>query len=374
MLFYKGKLVLPTFSVWITRFLHEFHDPLVGGHSGFFQTFKRISENLFWHGMKKDIRDYLAGCKVCQKSKSDTLSPAGLLQPLPIPTLIWEDISMDFVGGLPQSKGIDTILVVVDRLSKYTHFCPLIHPFTTKQVAELFAIEIVRLHGIPRSIVSDRDPIFMSGFWKELFCLQGSKLHHSSAYHPQSDGQTEVVNHYLESYLRCFACDKPRTWSGCIFRTYNMNVSRELKKPSKYRHVISQYVQFTGIRNDYHTINSTTTMSLHFTHKTSLKNFVKNIKIHIHSKPDCNYVNRTKTEGPKTESPVSQADSNTKHFRSLTIFVYVHLNYIICFVPEFDGDGKMLFYYTMLSGLLVVVLKSIYDPLFCLLVTCWKTQ
>ena len=84
---------------------------------------------------------------------------------------------MDFVGGLPKSKGIDTILVVVDRLSKYAHFYPLIHPFIAKQVVELFAREIIRLHGIPQSIVSDRAPIFMSGFWKELFRLQGSKLH-----------------------------------------------------------------------------------------------------------------------------------------------------------------------------------------------------
>ncbi|KAL5572823.1 hypothetical protein UlMin_022420 [Ulmus minor] len=212
LLFYKGRLVLPKPSKWITRLLHEFHDSLVGGHSGFFRTLKRMSGNVFWQGMKKDIRDYVAECEVCQKSKNDTLSPAGLLQPLPIPALIWEDISIDFVGGLPKSKGIDTILVVVDRLSKYAHFCPLVHPFTAKQVAELFAREIVRLHGFPRSIVSDRDPIFMSGFWKELFKLQGSKLHHSSAYHPQSNGQTEVVNRCLESYLCCFASDKPKSW------------------------------------------------------------------------------------------------------------------------------------------------------------------
>ncbi|KAL5555887.1 hypothetical protein UlMin_038123 [Ulmus minor] len=216
LLFYKGRLVLPKPSKWITSLLHEFHDSLVGGHSGFFRTLKRMSGNVFWQGMKKDIRDYVAECEVCQKSKNDTLSLAGLLQPLPIPALIWEDISIDFVGGLPKSKGIDTILVVVDRLSKYAHFCPLVHPFTAKQVAELFAREIVRLHGFPRSIVSDRDPIFMSGFWKELFKLQGSKLHHSSTYHPQSDGQTEVVNRCLESYLRCFASDKPKSWSGWL--------------------------------------------------------------------------------------------------------------------------------------------------------------
>lgn len=134
--------------------------------------------------MKKYIQDYVAQCEICQKSKYDALSPAGLLQPLPIPKQIWDDISMDFILGLPKSKGIDTILVVVDRLSKFVHFCGLTHPFSAKQVADLFVRNIVRLHGIPRSIVSDRDPIFMSIFWEDLFHQQGTKLHHRSAYHP----------------------------------------------------------------------------------------------------------------------------------------------------------------------------------------------
>ena len=161
------------------------------------------------------MQKFIQECATYQRSKSETLAPGRLLHPLPILDIIWEQVSMDFISGLPNSHRYDTILVVVDRLSKYSDFILLKHPYTSRHIAEIFINEVVRLHGIPKSILSDQDPIFMRKFWQELFYLQGITLHMTSSYHPQSDGQTEVVNRCLET-LRCFAIEQPQQWSYWI--------------------------------------------------------------------------------------------------------------------------------------------------------------
>ncbi|TYK16772.1 Transposon Ty3-G Gag-Pol polyprotein [Cucumis melo var. makuwa] len=212
MLKYKDRLVISQSSKLIPQVLHSYHDSAVGGHSGFLRTYKRIAGELHWKGMKIVIKKYCAKCLICQRNKTLCLSPAGLLLLLSIPTLIWNDISIDFVEGLPKAAGFEVIFVVVDRLSKYAHFLPLKHPYSAKIVADLFVKEVVRLHGFPTSIVSDRDRVFLSNFWKEMFRLAGTKLNRSSAYHPQSDGQTEVVNRGVEMYLRCLCNDKHKEW------------------------------------------------------------------------------------------------------------------------------------------------------------------
>lgn len=135
------------------------------------------------------------------------------MQPLHVPAQIWTGISsMDFIGGLPKTHGVDTIMVVVDMLTKYAHFLLVSHPYTAKNIVKLFVKEVVRLNGFPNSIVPDKDRVFLSSFWSELFKQAGTKLKYSSAYHPQSDGQTEVVNRCVETYLRCLTGLKPKQW------------------------------------------------------------------------------------------------------------------------------------------------------------------
>lgn len=142
----------------------------------------------------KDLQTFISECDVCQRNKTETVASPGLLQPLPIPERAWSDLSMDFIEGLPNSCGKTLIFVVVDRLTKYVHFMALAHPYTAMEVAQLFTDNVFKLHGLPVSIVSDRDKVFTSQFWQSLFTIQGTQLNLSIAYHPQSDGQTEVVN------------------------------------------------------------------------------------------------------------------------------------------------------------------------------------
>jgi transposase InsO family protein len=162
--------------------------------------------------MKAVVHEYVKACMICQQAKAERVKSPGLLQPLPTPTGSWDIITMDFIEGLPLSGNVNCILVVVDKFTKFCHFIPLKHPYTTTSVAKIFMDQVYKLHGLPTSIVSDRDPIFTSNFWRELFSLAQVTLRMSTTYHPQSDGQTERVNQCLETFLKCFVNAYPKNW------------------------------------------------------------------------------------------------------------------------------------------------------------------
>lgn len=162
--------------------------------------------------MKQDVHAYVRCCDVCQRCKSENVAYPGLLQPLPIPNKVWQNISMDFIEGHPRVAGHEVIFVVVDRLSKATHFMALKHPYIVVEVAQAFMNGVFKLHGMSKIIVSNKDLVFTSKFGKELFKLQKVTLITSSTYHPQTDGRTQVVNRCHEYYLRCMTFEKPREW------------------------------------------------------------------------------------------------------------------------------------------------------------------
>lgn len=149
-------------------------------------------------------------------TKYETKKSAGLLCPLPVPSRPWEDLSLDFIGGLPPYHGNTMILVVVDRFSKGIHLGMLPQSHSALTVARLFLDMVVKIHGMPRSLVSDCDPLFVSHLWQELFRSSGTQLRMSSAYHPQSDGQTKVLNRVVEQYLRAFVHRKPTSWGRLL--------------------------------------------------------------------------------------------------------------------------------------------------------------
>ncbi|GKA83145.1 putative mitochondrial protein [Tanacetum coccineum] len=208
----KGKIMVGNEVELRKQLIAYFHESAVGGHSGVLVTTKKLSVVFYWKGLKRMVRQFVKECDTCQRQKPDLSAYPGCLQPLPIPERIWTEVSMDFIEKLPNSQGKTVIMVVVDRLSKYAHFMPLSHPFNASQVAQVFLDGVYKLHGLPESIVSDRDKVFLSTFWKSLFSSLQVKLKLSTAYHPQTDGQTEVVNRCLGCYLRCMCGEKPKEW------------------------------------------------------------------------------------------------------------------------------------------------------------------
>ena len=191
--------------------LEEYHD--AGGHLGVTKTLHGVARYFYWPCMIDSVRDYIAGCVQCQRNKSSSQKPMGLLHPLQIPEKRWESISLDFMMPLPMTRaGYDGILVIVDRLSKMMHCFPVHTTITGAGTAKIYLDHIFRHYGLPRSIVSDRDPRFNSVFWKELWRLLGTRLAMSVSNHPQTDGQTERANRTLQDILKSMVNANQSDW------------------------------------------------------------------------------------------------------------------------------------------------------------------
>lgn len=213
---HNGRIWIGANSALQTKIISTFHCSAIGGHSGVQATFQRVHKLFTWPQLRTSVQEFVQQCVVCQQAKHELCRPPGLLQPLPIPQGAWQDISLDFIDGLPLSASKNVILVVVDHFTKFAHFIPLKHPYTAQQVALLFLERIVALYGLPKTIVSDRDAVFTSQFWKQLFTKMKVPLNMSTAYHPQTDGQPERVNQCLEMYLRCATAASPSQWCSWL--------------------------------------------------------------------------------------------------------------------------------------------------------------
>uniref|UniRef100_A0A3B3H6Q5 Gypsy retrotransposon integrase-like protein 1 n=1 Tax=Oryzias latipes TaxID=8090 RepID=A0A3B3H6Q5_ORYLA len=189
------------------------HTSRMACHGGVHRTLNLIRKRFHWSTMDKDVREYIAACTTCARSKTSSSAPAGLLHPLPMPNRPWSHIAMDFVTGLPPSHGNTVILTIVDRFSKMAHFISLPQLPTASALAEIMVNDVFRHHGIPVDIVSDRGPQFISQVWKAFCTALGATVSLSSGYHPQSNGQAERTNQELEAALRCLAAQNQQDWS-----------------------------------------------------------------------------------------------------------------------------------------------------------------
>jgi transposase InsO family protein len=202
------------------------------GHFGVKKTEDVLAAHFFWQKMRRDVERYMSGCMTCNKAKS-RLNPHGLYMTLPVPSVPWEDIYMDFILGLPRTKRERySIFVVVDRFSKIAHFIPCPKSDNTSHVADLFFTEIVHLHGVPNTIVSDRNAKFLSHFWRTMWFKLGTKLLFSTTCHPQTDGQTEVVNRTLSTMLWAVLKTNLKLWEECLPHIkfiYNRSVHSTMK-------------------------------------------------------------------------------------------------------------------------------------------------
>ena len=215
-LWYQGKIWIPNDEELRMSLIRRNHDDPLAGHGGTAKTTELVSRQYYWPRMRETIKRYVRNCDICRRSKVVRHAHYGMLQPNEVPDQPWKSIAMDFITDLPISDGYDTVLVVIDRLTKMSHFIPCKKSLDARQFATLFLKEIIRLHGIPRDIITDRGSLFTSDLWKGITEKLGIERRLSTAFHPQTDGQTERTNGILEQYLRAYVNYQQDNWSELL--------------------------------------------------------------------------------------------------------------------------------------------------------------
>ena len=209
----EGRIYVPRDTTLRGDIVRAHHDTRIAGHPGQYKTFELITRNYWWPGLQRDVNRYVEGCEACQRTKARRTLVKAPLHPHSVPLGPWEVISVDLIGELPESAGYNAICVVVDRFSKQIHVVPTQTSLTAHGMAKIYRDQVFRLHGIPRKIIHDRGPQFESKFMKDFYRMVGIEGNPSTAYHPQTDGQTERLNQEIEQYLRLFIDHHQSDWA-----------------------------------------------------------------------------------------------------------------------------------------------------------------
>ena len=212
----SGRMYVPNDDSLCMKVIASHHDSPVAGHPGYQKTQELIERHYYWPGLSADIKSYVSRCDRCTRFKGSNTKPAGTAVPLQPSTMPWVDVSVDFITDLPLSHGFDSILTVVDRFSKETEFIPCNKTATALDTTKLYLFHIWKDHGLPRTIVSDRGPQFTLQVMKDLCRRLGITLKLSTTHHPQTDGQTKVMNREVQQYLRLFCAEEQEQWSDWL--------------------------------------------------------------------------------------------------------------------------------------------------------------
>jgi len=228
----EGKVYVPKDEELRAEIIRLHHDTPVGGHGGQWKMVELVTRNFWWPGITKEVKRYVEGCDSCQRNKNRVAAPAGKLMPNEAPKNPWTHITADFITKLPLAQGYNAILVVGDRLTKMAHFIPMTDKTSAEGLARLFRDHVWKLHGLPESIISDRGAQFAANLMRELNQILGIETKLSTAFHPQTDGQTEQTNQELEQYLRMFINhwqEQWPEWLGTAEFAYNNKVNTSTK-------------------------------------------------------------------------------------------------------------------------------------------------